>query len=86
MSDDDHRELAAMLKALKGMVILSGYDSPLYRELFPDWRTLSRGATTNGNSTSTEYLWISPNTDALWAKYRSEPINLPLFDSEAVQP
>ena len=37
MSDDDHRELAAMLQHIKGRAVLSGYRSPLYDELFADW-------------------------------------------------
>lgn len=37
MSDDDHRQLAGVLHQVKGMVLLSGYDSPLYRELYKDW-------------------------------------------------
>ena len=37
MSDDDHRELAALLQHIKGRAVLSGYCSPLYDELFADW-------------------------------------------------
>ena len=37
MSDDDHRELAALLRHVKGRAVLSGYRSPLYNELFADW-------------------------------------------------
>lgn len=71
MSDDEHRELAAVLRQVQGGVLLSGYDHPLYRELYTDWRTISKTTTTNGNSTSIEYLWISPMADALQ--------HLPLF-------
>jgi DNA adenine methylase len=38
MSDDDHRELADVLRACQGQVILSGYPSPLYDELYGSWR------------------------------------------------
>jgi len=78
MSDDDHRRLAEVLHSLKGMVILSGYNSPLYCELFADWRVLTKSTTTNGNSVATEYLWISPNADRRWAEYRPPVTNLPL--------
>ncbi len=37
MDEPDHRRLAAVLHGLKGMVILSGYDSPLYDELYAGW-------------------------------------------------
>lgn len=71
MTEQDHRDLAIVLNETKGMVLLSGYDSELYRSLYPDWRVVSKSNTTNGNSTSMEYLWISPNADRL--------SNLPLF-------
>ena len=37
MSDDDHRELAALLQRLEGRAALSGYRSRLYDELFAGW-------------------------------------------------
>jgi DNA adenine methylase len=74
MSDDDHRALAAVLHNVKGMVLLSGYDSPLYRDLYADWYVSSKTTTTNGNGQAIEYLWISPQT--------REAFQLPLFSSE----
>jgi DNA adenine methylase len=41
MSEADHRELAAVLKTCKGKVILSGYPSELYEELYGEWRNVS---------------------------------------------
>lgn len=61
MTRDDHRELANVLTNVQGMVILSGYPSQVYDELYPGWKALTRTATTNGNSTATEGLWLSPN-------------------------
>lgn len=61
MTDDDHRALAAVLHRVQGMVLLSGYDCPLYQELFGDWRRIEKSTTTNGNNAATESLWISPN-------------------------
>lgn len=34
---DDHRELAEVLHACEGAVLLSGYPSPLYDDLYADW-------------------------------------------------
>lgn len=65
MDEAAHRELASVLRAVSGAVILSGYDSALYRELYADWRCVSKTNTTNGNSRAVEYLWISPNADDL---------------------
>lgn len=64
MKNADHVALAETLHRCQGMVLLSGYDGPLYRELYPGWRVISKTTTTNGNSTATEYLWISPRCDA----------------------
>jgi DNA adenine methylase len=41
MSEEDHRELASVLKACKGKVVLSGYPSALYSELYEGWRTVT---------------------------------------------
>lgn len=37
MTDDDHREIARLLRRVKGRVALSGYDSKLLNELYGDW-------------------------------------------------
>lgn len=37
MTEDEHRELADCLHSCKGRVVLSGYPSPLYEELYSDW-------------------------------------------------
>lgn len=60
MGDGDHRQLAAVLRQVEGMVILSGYRSPLYDELYGDWLSVDKSNTTNGNSRSVETLWLSP--------------------------
>lgn len=84
MTDDDHRQLAVVLHDVKGMVVLSGYDSSLYRELYPDWRMLTKTTTTNGNSTAEECLWISPHADQRWQEIHPPlPTTLPMFTPEA---
>ena len=63
MTDDDHRELAEVLHEVDGMVILSGYESELYAELFCDWTRYERNGyrdTTVGDSPPVECLWINP--------------------------
>jgi len=37
MTDDEHIALSTTLHELRGMVVLSGYRTPLYDELFSDW-------------------------------------------------
>lgn len=60
-TDEDHRELAEALSACKAAVVLSGYDSPLYSELYADWHRETMGAQAgngvSGNRARTEVLW-----------------------------
>lgn len=60
MSDEDHRELADTLHSLKGMVILSGYDSELYQELYGDWQVSTKLETANKGRGRVEKLWLNP--------------------------
>lgn len=60
MTPDDHRQLAATLHALKGMVLLAGYASPLYDELYPDWQRVECRAYADGAQERTEVLWLNP--------------------------
>lgn len=62
MTDAEHEELATRLHACKGMVVISGYDSYLYRSLYPDWSRIARKACADMASERTEFLWLSPNT------------------------
>lgn len=61
MSEDDHTDLACALHKVKGMVVLSGYQSPLYDKLYRDWRKVLRSTTAQNGKSRTECLWLSPN-------------------------
>lgn len=61
MSDNEHITLANLLNKVEGMVILSGYDHPLYHGLYKDWGFEQKAARTNGNFKATECLWINPS-------------------------
>lgn len=75
-TDEDHRRLAEVLHATPAAVLLSGYHSPLYDDLYADWwRTEWRvhvhasNAVTNGRGERTEVLWSNRNLEAqrtLW--------------------
>jgi DNA adenine methylase len=68
MTDDDHRALAALLRQVGGMVILSGYPCPLYdMELYPDWWRVTRAAYADGARPRTEVLWLNPAAETAWA-------------------
>lgn len=62
--DDEHLQLAAALHACAATVVLSGYPSPLYAELFADWHTTAMPAYTGqagdrGQGQRTEMLWTN---------------------------
>ena len=73
MSDDDHRALAAGLQKIKGMVIVSGYPSELYQELYAGWRRVEMVTHTDSATAATECLWLSPSADA-----RASSLRLPI--------
>lgn len=60
MNDGDHRKLAQVIRAVKGMVILSGYACPLYDcELFPDWQRLEVPWRADGARKRVEVIWMN---------------------------
>lgn len=60
MDEAAHRELAAALHGIQGMALVSGYDCPLYDEIYADWTRVERSARVNGNGRATESLWLNP--------------------------
>lgn len=59
--DDDHRELAKALTACRAAVVLSGYDSPLYADLYDGWYRYECHAHT-GNAKN-----VKARTEVLWS-------------------
>ncbi len=76
MSDEDHAELLDFLRGLTGMVVLSGYPSPLYDDALSGWLRVERKALADGARARTEVLWINPSAAAAQG-------NGPLFDGLA---
>jgi DNA adenine methylase len=60
MSDADHAELLAVLRAHPGPVLLSGYACPLYDEALADWARVSTRALTEHGGEREEVLWSNP--------------------------
>jgi DNA adenine methylase len=63
MSEAGHRELATVLNECKSAVVLSGYRSPLYDQLFSSWRRVERDIANHAaggrrKARKTEVLWI----------------------------
>jgi len=60
MTDEQHCEMAEVLRELKGTVIVSGYACHLYdEELFADWHRVERAALADGALDRTEVLWMN---------------------------
>lgn len=60
MTDDDHRLFADLARSVQGMVIVSGYASPLYDELYAGWKCISKESRDVNGGTQIECLWLSP--------------------------
>ena len=63
---EEHRALAEVLRGCAGTVLLSGYASPLYAELYPGWHRVEREVqrpTSNGRGAAaaraTEVIWAN---------------------------
>ena len=60
LTDEQHRELAVFLRGLQGMVVLSGYPSPMYDDLYAGWQRVERVAHADGARARVECLWLNP--------------------------
>lgn len=58
-TDDDHRNLAETLNGLTGMVVLSGYPSDLYEEIYRRWSRVERPSQADGARKRKEILWLN---------------------------
>ena len=80
MTDSDHLDLLRVLLELEGMVVISGYDSELYRDRLSGWETFqttSRISAGRGTALRTETVWINPAcSDALHCR------QMPMFGEE----
>lgn len=63
MTNEQHQLLAARLRTRKGMVVLSGYDCDLYRDLYSDWKMVQREHRAEQARLRTECLWICPKAE-----------------------
>ena len=62
LSADGHARLLAELRALSGMVVLSGYPHAAYEAALGGWRRIERPAMADGGRPRLEVLWINPAT------------------------
>jgi DNA adenine methylase len=59
MTDEDHEVLAERLKRCTGMVVVSGYPSELYEDLYAGWERHERRAIADSAKVRTEVLWLN---------------------------
>lgn len=64
LDDTGHRQLADQLHHVKGMVVLSGYHSALYDELYADWTSVQMDTHGDGAVDRTEVIWMNPKCAA----------------------
>ena len=68
-NEEEHRALVEALHRCQATVVLSGYPSALYDELYPGWATAEfvaytgRGAASTGSNRRTEVLWCNRQFD-----------------------
>lgn len=60
MTNHEHMALADVLHSLQGAVVLSGYASELYKELYSEWRCVEKQTHADGARKRIEVLWLSP--------------------------
>lgn len=58
LSDAEHCRLAKVLNAVKGAVVISGYPSELYEQLYAGWERLDRRAHALNATERTEVVWM----------------------------
>jgi len=55
----DHIDMAERVHRLKSMVVISGYNCPLYDDLFQGWRKVEKTTMADGGRERIECLWIN---------------------------
>lgn len=77
-AEADHRELAAALHEAQAAVVLSGYDSPLYSELYDGWYRAEIAASARNASADGR-----DRTEVLWSNRPFPAMQADLFSGEA---
>jgi DNA adenine methylase len=60
MTDEDHAAFLRAACGLRGMVVVSGYEHPIYEALLPGWLRVESKTYADGANARTECLWLSP--------------------------
>lgn len=68
MDEDSHRLLAAAICGCRGKVVLSGYDSELYRTLFAGWDCVSKDQFLHGGHSRRKQI----RAELLWKNFHND--------------
>ncbi|MGK9200470.1 DNA adenine methylase [Sinorhizobium meliloti] len=88
LTNSDHSELLDFLRNVSGMVVLSGYDAPLYRDMLSDWYRTEKETFADGARARTEVLWLNPAAAVALESQtssRNAGDDTPLFAREAAE-
>lgn len=55
---EGHRGLAELLNRIEGKAVVSGYDCPLYQEIFGEWQRVECSTVNMQREKTTESIWI----------------------------
>lgn len=81
LTNDDHAQLLDFLRNVAGMVVLSGYDAPLYREMLGDWCRFEKVTFADGARARTEVLWVNPAAMEALQQRGASQMQLPLTEA-----
>lgn len=59
-TESQHVALAQILNSARSKIVLSGYDSELYAEMYSGWQKVETQTRDNARNERTECLWINP--------------------------
>jgi len=65
MTDDDHIALADALNKFRGKVVISGYQSMLYKRLYADWKCVKKQVANHSSQQKTK----SVKVECIWTNY-----------------
>ncbi|MCG5495555.1 hypothetical protein [Ectothiorhodospira variabilis] len=70
LSLEQHELLSRKLDEVRGLVIVSGYRSTLYDEIYQGWHRMDKRSVADAGKATVESIWLSP---------RIQSTELPLF-------
>jgi len=77
MTDDNHKKLSDVLHQAKGKISLSGYNTPLYEDLYKGWHKIEKEVQVWGHKSDGTR---AKRIECLWMNYTPETEDLPFFN------